>query len=43
MQQQPKAEQQPRSHEPKAKDELKAPPKKNEGDKKKDDDGGGGG
>jgi len=43
MQQQPKAEQKPRSNEPKAKDELKAPPKKNEGDKKKDDEGGGGG
>jgi uncharacterized protein YraI len=43
MQQQPKAEQKPRSNEPKAKDELKAPPKKNDGDKKKDDDGGGGG
>ena len=41
--QQPKAEQKPRSNEPKAKDELKAPPKKNEGDKKKEDDGGGGG
>jgi uncharacterized protein YraI len=45
MQQQPntKAEQKPRSNEPKPKDELKAPPKKNEGDKKKDDDNGGGG
>ncbi len=38
----PKAEQKPRSNEPKAKDELKAPPKKNEGDKKKDDNSGGG-
>ena len=38
----PKAEQKPRSNEPKAKDELKAPPKKGEGDnKKKDDDKGG--
>jgi len=42
MQPHPKAEQKPRSNEPKPKDELKAPPKKNEGDKKKDDDGGGG-
>jgi uncharacterized protein YraI len=43
MQQQPKAEQKPRSNEPKAKDELKAPPKKGGADKKKDDDNGGGG
>ena len=43
MHQQPKTEQKPRSNEPKPKDELKAPPKKNEGDKKKDDEGGGGG
>jgi uncharacterized protein YraI len=43
MQQRPKDEQKPRSNEPKPKDELKAPPKKNEGDKKKDDDSGGGG
>jgi len=39
----PKAEQKPRNNEPKAKDELKAPPKKGEGDKKKDEDNGGGG
>ena len=43
MQPRPKAEQKPRSNEPKPKDELKAPPKKNEGDKKKDEDNGGGG
>ena len=43
MQQHPTAEQKPRSNEPKPKDELKAPPKKNEGDKKKKDDNSGGG
>jgi len=43
MQPRPKAEQKPRANEPKPKDELKAPPKKSEGDKTKDDDNGGGG